>query len=172
MRFPWRVFHRANIIQFQPSNPNRAPRLWTLDFGLWTILRAKTSQVSALRSQSFYFFNLRDLRQRHCAADGMTEKRAGVNRLAARRRPRGIHQIRATDAGGKRKAAGQRFAETNQIGNHAGVFAREPFSGATEAGVNFVEDEQRAEFVAKFSEQRQKFVWRNIAAAARLNWLD
>ena len=49
------------------------------------------------------------------------------------------------------------------------MFASKPFSGATKAGVNFVEDEQRAEFITKFSKQRKKFLRRNIDAAARLN---
>ena len=80
--------------------------------------------------------------------------------------------VGAADAGRKRKAAGQRFAEANHIGNHAAVFAGEPFSGAAEAGVNFVEDQQRAVFVAQFAEQRQKFRRRNVDAAARLNRFD
>jgi hypothetical protein len=42
-------------------------------------------------------------------------------------------------------------------GTTPAVFAREPFSGAAKAGVNFVENQQRAEFVAQFSQQRQKF---------------
>ena len=52
------------------------------------------------------------------------------------------------------------------------MFARKPFSGAAEAGVNFVENQQRAEFVAQFPEQRQKFRRRNVDAAARLNRFD
>ena len=102
----------------------------------------------------------------------MAEKGAGVNRLAGRGRPRGVHQIGAAHAGGKRKAAGQRLAETDQIGNDAAVFAREPFSSAAKAGLNFVENHQRAGLVAQFSQERQKFLRRNIAAAACLDWLD
>ena len=52
------------------------------------------------------------------------------------------------------------------------MFAGEPFSGAAKAGVNFIENQQRAEFVAQFSEQRQKFRRRNVDAAARLDWFD
>ena len=73
------------------------------------------------------------------------------------------------NAGGKRKATGECLAEANQIGNYSAVLAGEPLSGASKAGVNFIENEQRAEFVGKFSEQRQKFRGRNIDAAARLN---
>src|SRR5450755_4582804 len=102
----------------------------------------------------------------------MTEKRAGVNRLAARRRPRGIHQIRAANTRREWKTTSQCFAETDEIGNRLRMFAREPFAGAAKAGVNFIEDKQRAKFVAKFSQQRQKFFRRNIDAAPCLNWLD
>src|ERR1039458_8183401 len=113
-----------------------------------------------------------NLRQRHRAADRMTEEGAGVNRLAFGWRPRSVHDIRAPDAGGKRKAAGERLAETDQIGHHAGMFARKPFSGAPKAGVNLVEDEQRAVPVAEFPQQRQKPRRRDIDAAARLNGFD
>ncbi len=52
------------------------------------------------------------------------------------------------------------------------MFAREPFSGAAKAGVNFIENQKRAMFVAKFSEQGQKFWRRNVTAAACLNRFD
>src|ERR1035441_6339086 len=113
-----------------------------------------------------------NLRQRHRAADRMTEERAGVNRLAFGWRPRGVHDVRTTNTGGKRKPAGERLAETDQIGNHAGMFAGKPFSGAPKAGVNLVEDEQRAVFVAKFPQHRQESRWRDVDAAARLNGFD
>ncbi len=135
------------------------------------LLEQKISKPRAAFTQ-FQPADFRNLRQRHRAADRMAEERAGVNRLAGRGRPRGVHQIRAADAGGKRKAAGQRLAEADQIGNHAAVFAGKPFSGAAKAGVNLVENQQRAVFIAKLSQQRQKFLRRNIDAAARLNRLD
>ena len=140
-----------------------------MDFGQFA--QQKFSKLRAAFAK-FKSFNFRNLRQRHRAADGMAEKGAGVNRLAGRGRPRGVHQVRAADAGRKRKAAGERLAEADQIGNHAAVLAGEPFAGAAKAGVNLVENQQRAVFVAKFAEQRQKFRRRNIDAAARLHRLD
>ena len=95
-----------------------------------------------------------------------------MDRLAGRDGPCGIHQIGAAHAGGKRKSAGEGFAEADQIGKHAGVFAGEPFSRAAKAGVNLVENEQRTKFVAQFSQQRQEFQRRNVDAAARLDRLD
>ena len=82
----------------------------------------------------------------------MAEKRAGMNRLAGRGWPRGVHHVRATNTGGQRKATGERFAEADQIRNHAAVFTGEPFAGATKAGVNLVENQQRAKFIAKCPE--------------------
>jgi len=52
------------------------------------------------------------------------------------------------------------------------VFAGEPFPGATKAGVDLVEDEQRAVFVTKPAQQRQKVCRRNVDAAADLNRLE
>ena len=82
-----------------------------------------------------------DLRQCHRTTDGMAEKGAGVNRLASGHGPRGLHHIRPTHAGRKRKSSRQRFAEADHIRHHTAVFAGEPFAGASEAGVNLVEDE-------------------------------
>ena len=122
--------------------------------------------------RQFPFFNLLDLRQRHGATDGVAEEGAGVDRLAPRRRPRVVHEVRASDAGRKRKTASERLAQANQIRHDSTVFAGKPFSGAAKAGENFIEDEQRAEFVANFPQHRQKFLWRNIDAAARLHRFD
>ena len=60
-------------------------------------------------------------------------------------------KIRAPDTGRQRKAAGQRLAKADEIRHDAAVFAGKPFSGAAEAGVNFVQDQQRAVFVAESS---------------------
>ena len=101
----------------------------------------------------------------------MTEEGARVDRFAIGWRPRSIHNVRAPDARGQREAARQRFAETNQIRNYFVVFAGEPFPGATKAGVDLVEDEQRAVFVTKPAQQREKCGRRNVDAAADLNRL-
>ena len=74
---------------------------------------------------------------------------AGVNGFAGGGRPGGVHHIRAADAGGERKTAGQRLAQADQIRHHAAVLAGEPFSRAAKAGVNFVQHQQRAEFIAQ-----------------------
>ena len=79
---------------------------------------------------------------------------------------------RAPDAGRERETAGERLAQADQIGHDAAVFAGKPFPGAAEAGVNFIENQQRAVLVAQFAQQRQKFRRRDIDAAARLHRLD
>ena len=84
----------------------------------------------------------------------MAEKRARVNRLARGRGPRGIHHVRAADAGGERETARERFAEADEVGDRERVFAREPASGAAEARVNFIDDQQRAVAIAQAAEQR------------------
>ena len=124
-----------------------------LQFGIGNLRLSSASRNSAEFRAAFGKFallNFLDLRQRHRAANGMAEEGAGMNRLAARRRPCGVHQVGATDAGRKRKTAGERLAQTNQIGHDAGVFAGKPFSGAAKAGVNFIENQQRPVFVANF----------------------
>ena len=102
----------------------------------------------------------------------MAEEGAGVNGFAGGGGPRGIHQLRAADAGGERKAAGEGFAQANQVGHHAAVFAGEPAAGAAKAGVNLVEDEQGAMFVAQPAEQRQEGRRWKVDAAAGLHGLD
>ncbi len=52
------------------------------------------------------------------------------------------------------------------------MFAGEPFSRAAKAGVNFIENQKRAVFIAQLSQQRQEFRRWNVDAAACLDWLD
>src|SRR5439155_5590448 len=110
-----------------------------------------------------------ELRQRHRATHRVAEKRAGVNRLASGKRPRGIHEVCPSHARRKRKSAGQRFAKTNQIRDHAAVFAGEPFSTATETGVNLVEEQQGAMFIAKTAQHGQELLGWDVDAAADLH---
>ncbi len=117
----------------------------------------------------FLFADFFNLRESHGAADRVAEEGAGVNRFTARGRPGGIHHVRAADAGGERETASEGFAEANDVRHDAAVFAREPFSRATEAGVNFIEHEERFVFVAQAAEQGKKFGRRNIDAAAALD---
>ena len=77
------------------------------------------------------------------AADGMAEKSTGVNGFSVAGRP-GIHQIRPTHAGGKRKSSGQCFTQANEVGNDADVFGGEPATRSAKSGVNLVQNEQRA----------------------------
>ena len=152
------------------------PRTGNLNFRIWNFglqfVEQKFAEFRAAFAQ-FQPLDFRDLRQRHRAADRIAEKGAGMNRLAARRRPGGVHEVGAPDAGRQRKAAGERLAEADEIGHNAAVFAGKPFSGAAEAGVNFVENQQRADARRTVSgSSRQKFRRRNVDAAARLHRLD
>src|SRR5437879_745864 len=97
-----------------------------------------------------------DLRQCHRTTDRVAKEGTRVDRLAAGRRPSRVHQIRASNARGQGKAARQRFAETNQIGAYFVVLAGEPSSCPGKAGVNLVENEQRAVFITKSAQQRKK----------------
>src|SRR5690606_29466152 len=60
----------------------------------------------------------------------------------------------------------------NQIRNDTTMLAREPFPRSPEAGVNFIENEQRAVLITQFPQQRQKSRRRNVDATASLNRLD
>ena len=52
------------------------------------------------------------------------------------------------------------------------MLAGKPFSGTAKPGVNFVQNQQHAVFVAELAEHRQKFLRRDVDAAARLHRLD
>src|SRR5882762_10018308 len=52
------------------------------------------------------------------------------------------------DSRERKDSTAQTFAEHNDIGCHAEVFERKEPSGASEANGNFVQDQQRAMFVA------------------------
>ena len=52
------------------------------------------------------------------------------------------------------------------------MFAGEPFSRAAKARVNLIKNQQCAVLVAELAQQRNKFWWRNVDAAACLNRLD
>ena len=44
------------------------------------------------------------------------------------------------------------FAEADHVGSHAVMFVGEPFAGATEAGLDFVEDQQHVIVIGPFAE--------------------
>jgi hypothetical protein len=152
------------IVNSKPAiNPRpRAEILPIADFadcGL-RVRAIATAEFRALRREFQALNFVTDLRQRHRAADGMTEKRAGVNRFAVRLRPGGVHDVGAADAGRKWKAARERFAEAESgIGNHV-LFPgtrvrRQTIFRCDRSRCKSHRDEQRAVFVAKFAQQFQ-----------------
>ena len=77
----------------------------------------------------------------------MPQKRACVDRLARRHRPRRIHQPRAPHARREREPARERLAQADEIRHRAAVFAREPFAGAAESRVDLVQNQQHPVFI-------------------------
>ena len=68
-------------------------------------------------------------------------------------------------------AARQRLRQQHHVGFDVPVLDREEFSGAADAGLDFVRDEQRAVFAAQRGCARQKFVVGHVDALA-LDRLD
>ena len=68
-------------------------------------------------------------------------------------------------------AAGKRFRQQHHVGFDIPVLDREEFSGAADAGLDLVGDEQRAVFAAERGGPRQEFVGGHVDALA-LNRLD
>src|SRR6185369_13335167 len=90
-------------------------------------------------------------------------------RFPAGSRPGGVHDLSSPDTSRERKTAGQGFAQANDIGRHLYMFAGKPFPGPAEPGVNLVQDQQNAMFVAKLAQSRQEPVGRKVDAAAYLD---
>src|SRR6266540_2163311 len=101
----------------------------------------------------------------------MAEERAGVNRLASRLRPGGVHYLCAPDARRKWKSSGQGLAQADQIGHNPAMFAGEPCTRSAKAGVNFVENQQRAVLVAEGAQPAQKLWRRNVDPSPGLHRL-
>ena len=78
----------------------------------------------------------------------MAEESAGVDRFAARCGPGFVHHARTPHACGEREATGQRFAETNDVGDCFAPFTRKPSARSSKAGEDFIKDEQRSELIA------------------------
>ncbi len=95
-----------------------------------------------------------------------------MHRFTVRLRPGSIHDVGAADAGREREAAGQCLAKTDEVGHNAAVLAGKPFSGAAKPGVNFIQNQQHAMFVAQPAQHRQKLSGWNINAAPRLHRLN
>ena len=113
-----------------------------------------------------------DLREGHGAPDGMAKKGAGMNGFALRGRPRGVHEIDAAHARGEREAAGEGFAQAEEVRHSTAVLAGEPFARAAKAGIDFIGNEPCAKPVTKPPKQGQKFTGRNHDAAAGLDGFD
>jgi hypothetical protein len=86
----------------------------------------------------------------------VAKKRAGMDRFSGRRRPGAIHEFRSPSARGQRESARKGFPNANEVRNRAAVFASKPASGASEAGVDFIDDQKRVELIAKFSQARKE----------------
>ena len=78
-----------------------------------------------------------------------------MNGLAAGGRPGSIHQVGAAYAGRERETASERLAQTNEVGDDRGMFAREPFAGAAEACVNLIQNKERLVLVTEPAQYRQ-----------------
>src|SRR6185436_13119045 len=66
--------------------------------------------------------------------------------------------------------AGQGLAQTKYVRRCFAMLASKPFSAPTKPGVDFVQDKQRAMFIAKAAEQWEEFRRGNVDAAADLDW--
>src|SRR5437867_4845288 len=95
-----------------------------------------------------------------------------MNCFSTGRWPRCVHHLGAADAGRKRKAPCNRFAETNQIWHHLTMLAREPFPGAPKPGIDLIQNQKSLMLIAQTPQPRQEFERRDINAAAHLNWLN
>ena len=102
----------------------------------------------------------------------MTQESAGVDRLTRGGRPGGVHDVGATHARREGKAAGEGFAQADQVGYDAAVLTGKPFPGAAKPGENLVQDQQGAVFVALPPQEGEKFWRREIDATARLDGFD
>src|ERR1035441_7694584 len=115
------------------------------------------------------FFNLC---KRHCAADWMTKISARMDCLARSQRPGGVHERRASDAGRKRKATGERLAEANNIRRRDLMVAGEPCSRSSKAGVNFIVNQHNLLLLSNRSPSVQKSFCGNSHTRANLYRLD
>ncbi|MNQ95435.1 hypothetical protein D3C85_1109920 [compost metagenome] len=88
----------------------------------------------------------------------------------------GIELIENLTAGDKRRhrhdAAPQSLAENQRIGTDLFVFEGEPLTSAPEAGLNFVEDQQRIGFITQLAQLAQETRRRYTNARLALNRLD
>ena len=78
--------------------------------------------------------------------------------------------VAAGDGGGEGEvAAGEAFAQGEDVGHHISVFEREQFTGAAEAGGDFVENQQHTVSIAQAAGAAQVFGVIEIHAARALH---
>ena len=75
------------------------------------------------------------------------------------------------EEGGHREAPAQPLSEGNHVGNDALVFRCQHRTGASESGLDLVEDEQCSGGVADLAQSRQVAIGRNVHAALALEGL-
>ncbi len=75
----------------------------------------------------------------------------------------------ATVAAKRDGAAGEGFAEADDVGSYAGLFAGEHRAGAAEAGEDFVEDQQDVVALAEFFNFRENIGRVEFHAAGALD---
>src|SRR6478735_616136 len=83
-----------------------------------------------------------------------------------------IHDIGAPRDRSERQSAGQSLRQRHHIGFDARMLHSEHFSGAGEAGLNLVGDQQDAVLVAERAQAAEKIEWRDVEPALPLHWLD
>ena len=78
--------------------------------------------------------------------------------------------VAASNGGGEGEvAAGEAFAQSEDVGHHISVFEREQFAGAAEAGGDFVENQQHTVLIAQAAGTAQVFGVIEIHAARALH---
>ena len=120
----------------------------------------------------FIFLQLFDLSQSHRAANRMTKESGGVDGFTIGGWPGLIHHGGGTHAGGERETTGEGFAEADDVRDGTAMLTGEPFTGAAEAGVNLIENEQGFVLITKPAHELEKTWRRNVDAAAGLHRLE
>src|SRR5204863_5836776 len=93
-------------------------------------------------------------------------------RTGHRARPKLIHDLRAPDHRRQRQRTADAFTAANDVGRDAIMFKRPEFSGAPEAGLDFVEDQRD---VVLLTPRRELFnIWhrREVGADALIAFDD
>jgi hypothetical protein len=114
--------------------------------------------------------NLAQRGDRGRAGERIAEERSGVNRLSIGHRPC-VHDLAGADARRDRQRAGQSLSHAQEIGNDLLVLTREPVSGPSQAGIDFVSDQEQAAIAAQISQPGQEAARRHHVSAPALDGL-